>query len=100
MSSDRSPLFRVRSVYKTYQTGEVVVHALNGVDLDLYDREFVVLLGASGSGKSTLLHILGGLDRPTSGTIEYRDHDLAHADEAGLTRYRREHVALYFSSTI
>ncbi|MFC4521793.1 ABC transporter ATP-binding protein [Cupriavidus pinatubonensis] len=96
MSNDRSPLFRVRSVYKTYRTGEVVVQALNGVDLDLYDREFVVLLGASGSGKSTLLHILGGLDRPTSGTIQYRDHDLANADEAGLTLYRREHVGFVF----
>ncbi|AOZ04316.1 ABC transporter (plasmid) [Cupriavidus sp. USMAHM13] len=96
MSNDRSPLFRVRDVYKTYQAGEVVVHALNGVDLDLFDREFVALLGASGSGKSTLLHILGGLDRPTSGTIEYQDHDLAHADEAGLTLYRREHVGFVF----
>jgi putative ABC transport system ATP-binding protein len=76
--------------------GEVDVHALRGVDLDLYEGEFVVLLGPSGSGKSTLLNILGGLDVPTSGTVRYRDHDLTAATDAGLTRYRREHVGFVF----
>jgi putative ABC transport system ATP-binding protein len=76
--------------------GEVEVHALRGVDLDLIPGEFVVLLGPSGSGKSTLLNILGGLDVPTSGEVFYLDHNLTEADAAALTRYRREHVGFVF----
>ncbi|MBN1204327.1 MAG: ABC transporter ATP-binding protein [Myxococcaceae bacterium] len=85
-----------RGLTKVYRTGEVEVHALRSVDLDLYSGEFIVLLGPSGSGKSTLLNILGGLDVPTRGDITYRDHDLARADERELTRYRREHVGFVF----
>jgi putative ABC transport system ATP-binding protein len=76
--------------------GEVEVHALREIDLDIHEREFVVLLGPSGSGKSTLLNILGGLDAPTSGQATWRDHDLVNAGEAALTRYRREHVGFVF----
>ncbi|PWG61918.1 ABC transporter ATP-binding protein [Spiribacter halobius] len=76
--------------------GEVSVHALRGVDLDLYAGELMVLLGASGSGKSTLLNILGGLDLPTSGAVEYRGWDLTGASEAELTEYRRYHVGFVF----
>jgi putative ABC transport system ATP-binding protein len=90
------PVFEARSLTKVYHMGEVAVHALRGVDLDLFQSEFVVILGPSGSGKSTLLNILGGLDVPTSGTVRYRDHDLTAADERGLTLYRREHVGFVF----
>jgi putative ABC transport system ATP-binding protein len=76
--------------------GEVEVHALRGVDLDIYEGEFIVLLGPSGSGKSTLLNILGGLDTATSGQVWWRDHDLVRASEAELTQYRREHVGFVF----
>jgi len=76
--------------------GEVKVNALRSVDLELFDGELVVLLGASGSGKSTLLNILGGLDVPTSGEVFYLDHNLAIDDDAELTRYRREHVGFVF----
>ena len=76
--------------------GEVRVEALRGVDLDIHAGEFLVLLGPSGSGKSTLLNILGGLDVPTSGTVRYADHDLTVADDAAMTRYRREHVGFVF----
>ncbi|HEX6320597.1 MAG TPA: ABC transporter ATP-binding protein [Burkholderiales bacterium] len=76
--------------------GETEIHALRGVDLDIRAGEFIVLLGPSGSGKSTLLNILGGLDSPTSGSILFRDEDLSGADEAALTRYRREHVGFVF----
>jgi putative ABC transport system ATP-binding protein len=76
--------------------GEIDVHALRGVDLDLYEGEFVVLLGPSGSGKSTLLNILGGLDVPTSGYVRYRDRDLTVDDDALLTSYRRNHVGFVF----
>ncbi|MCC7539012.1 MAG: ABC transporter ATP-binding protein [Deltaproteobacteria bacterium] len=81
---------------KVYRAGEVDVRALDGVDVELFERELLVLVGPSGSGKSTLLNILGGLETPTSGRINYRDHDLAHATDRELTRYRREHVGFVF----
>ena len=89
-------VFHVHKVSKIYRMGEVEIQALREVDLDLYQGEFVVLLGASGSGKSTLLNILGGLDRPTSGEVRYRDHNLTAAGDEGLTRFRREHVGFVF----
>jgi putative ABC transport system ATP-binding protein len=89
-------VFELHGIGKTYRMGEVSVHALRDIDLDIYDGEFMVLLGASGCGKSTLLNILGGLDTPTSGTLTYLDHDLTHAGDAALTRFRREHVGFVF----
>jgi len=89
-------VFVAKNLTKIYRMGEVEVHALRGVDIEIFASEFVVLLGPSGSGKSTLLNILGGLDIPTSGTAMWRDHDLSHAGEAELTRYRREHVGFVF----
>jgi putative ABC transport system ATP-binding protein len=94
--AEREAVFQARAITKVYRMGEVEVHALRGVDLDLYAGELVVLLGPSGSGKSTLLNILGGLDVPTSGTVHYRDHDLSKFDDSALTRYRREHVGFVF----
>ena len=90
------PVFKARGLTKVYQMGEVTVHALRGVDFDLFPREFVVLLGPSGSGKSTLLNILGGLDVPTSGEVVYKDHNLTSANDAQLTEYRRTHVGFVF----
>ncbi len=90
------PIFRVRGLTKVYGTGEAAVHALAGVDLDLYPGELVVLLGPSGSGKTTLLNTLGGLDVPTAGQLTYRDTDLTHADADALTRYRRDAVGFIF----
>ena len=90
------PVFSARDLTKVYSAGEVPVHALRGVSFDIGAGEFVVLLGPSGSGKSTLLNILGGLDVPTSGSVQWRDHDLSHASEKELTRYRREHVGFVF----
>ncbi len=89
-------VFEARGLTKTYRTGDIEVHALAGVDLDLYAGELVVLLGPSGSGKSTLLNILGGLDHATSGRVRFCDHDLTALDDAGLTRYRRDHVGFVF----
>jgi putative ABC transport system ATP-binding protein len=89
-------VFEARAVTKIYQMGQVQVHALRGIDLDLFEGEFVVLLGPSGSGKSTLLNILGGLDVPTSGTVRYRDRELTEFDDTALTTYRREHVGFVF----
>jgi len=89
-------VFHVENVSKIYQMGDVAVHALRGVDLDLYAGELVVLLGASGSGKSTLLNILGGLDVPTSGHVQYLHHTLTTAREDELTQFRRQHVGFVF----
>ena len=76
--------------------GDLEVHALRDVSLEVPAGEFVVLLGPSGSGKSTLLNIIGGLDTPTSGEVTYADHTLTHADEMSLTLYRRHHVGFVF----
>jgi len=92
----RGLVFAARNLTKVYHMGEVDVHALRGVDLELYAGEFVVLLGPSGSGKSTLLNILGGLDVPTSGTVFYRGQQLTEFDDSALTRYRRENVGFVF----
>lgn len=90
------PVFIARGVTKVYHMGEVDVHALRGIDLELNESEFSVLLGPSGSGKSTLLNILGGLDVPTAGQVFYRGGELTAADDRALTRYRREHVGFVF----
>ena len=90
------PVFGMRGVTKVYGTGDVAVHALRGVDLDLFDGEFAVLLGPSGSGKSTLLNILGGLDGPTDGLVTYRGTELSLGGDRALTRYRRRHVGFVF----
>ena len=89
-------VFRARGLSKVYRMGDVEVHALRSVDLELYRGEFVVILGPSGSGKSTLLNILGGLDVPTSGSVRFFDHDLTAARDRELTRFRREHVGFVF----
>ncbi|MGH9310979.1 MAG: ABC transporter ATP-binding protein, partial [Vicinamibacterales bacterium] len=92
----RALVFAARDITKVYHMGEVDVQALRGVSLDLYESEFVVLLGPSGSGKSTLLNILGGLDVPSSGSVTYRGQNLTAADERTLTYYRRRHVGFVF----
>jgi putative ABC transport system ATP-binding protein len=92
----QKPVFRAQDVSKIYTMGEVQVHALRNVDLELYSGELLVILGASGSGKSTFLNILGGLDVPTSGKVFYRDHDLSAATERALTLYRRDSVGFVF----
>lgn len=88
--------FHTRGVTKVYEAGDVKVHALSGVDLDLYSGELAVLLGPSGSGKSTLLNILGGLDHASDGDVWFRDLELTDLDDAGLTRFRRERVGFVF----
>jgi len=89
-------VFSARALTKVYRMGEAEVHALRGVDLEIAAGELIVLLGPSGSGKSTLLNILGGLDTPSAGSIRFQTQDLSKADEATLTRYRREHVGFVF----
>jgi putative ABC transport system ATP-binding protein len=94
--AERRVVLEARGLTKVYGEGAVAVHALRGIDLQLYDGELVVLLGPSGSGKSTFLNLMGGLDRASAGTIRYLDHELSAASDRALTRYRREHVGFVF----
>ena len=92
----RPTTLSTRNLSKVYGSGEVEVHALRGVSLQLYAGDLVVLLGPSGSGKSTLLNILGGLDSASSGEAWFRDQELTGLDDRGLTQYRRGHVGFVF----
>lgn len=89
-------IFRVHGLTKVYASGEVEVHALAGVDLEIWKGEMVVLLGPSGSGKSTLLNIMGGLDRATSGEVLFKKQNLTKLEDRALTLYRRDHVGFVF----
>jgi len=89
-------VFSAKGLTKIYTSGEVQVHALRGLNLEISAGEVVVLLGPSGSGKSTLLNIMGGLDHATSGQLFFKDQELTKLDDRGLTSYRREHVGFVF----
>ncbi len=89
-------LVQVQHVFKTYQMGEVQVHALRGIDLAVQAGEFLVVVGPSGSGKTTLLNLLGGLDSPTDGSLLIAGEDIADYDERRLTAYRRDKVGFIF----
>ena len=90
------PAVALRGATKTYGVGEVAVHALRSVDLEIQPEEFVVLLGPSGSGKTTLLNLIGGIEPATSGEIVVDGRDVSAFDEEGRTRFRRETVGFIF----
>ena len=90
------PVVGLRGVRKTYGEGEVAVHALRGVDLEIQPEEFVVLLGPSGSGKTTLLNLIGGIEPASEGEIVVGGSDVTELDEEGRTRFRRETVGFVF----
>ena len=96
MTAARPPVFELRGLRKVYGEGAAAVHALRGIDLHIDPGELLVLLGPSGSGKSTLLNILGGLDRPTDGSVRFGELELTTASDAQLTDYRRHHVGFVF----
>lgn len=93
-----TPLIQVRNLRKSYQMGPVTVHALDGVDLEVEANTFWTIMGPSGSGKSTLLYLLGGLDRPSAGTVEVAGQALTRLDENALAVYRRHTVGFIFQS--
>jgi len=93
---NKQVVFQTQAITRHYEMGDMVVHALRGIDLQLYVGEFAVILGMSGSGKSTLLNILGGLDLPSSGKVYYKDLELSHASDDELTEYRRHNVGFVF----
>ncbi len=95
-NSPQKICFATHNLSKVYITGDIEVHALRNVTLEIFDGESVVLLGPSGSGKSTLLNILGGIDRPSSGRVNFRGRDLTACTESELTQFRRQNVGFVF----
>lgn len=90
------PILKITGVTKEYYMGEVVVKALSGIDFELYKGEFVVILGPSGSGKSTILNVIGGIDKPTDGSVIYNEKDISKLNDKALTKYRRNAVGFVF----
>ncbi|WP_297711561.1 ABC transporter ATP-binding protein [Dysosmobacter sp.] len=91
-------ILETRDLKKYYGTGDTQVKALDGVELNIQQGEFVAIVGTSGSGKSTLLHMLGGLDRPTSGTVTVDGKDIFALKDEALTIFRRRKIGFVFQS--
>ena len=91
-------LLRAEGLMKTYGAGQSAVKALNGVSLEIREGELLVILGSSGSGKSTLLNMLGGMDKPDSGSIRFRGKEISRLNDRGLTAYRRKNIGFIFQS--
>ena len=91
-------ILETKDLKKYYGKGDTLVRALDGVDLTVEDGEFVAIVGTSGSGKSTLLHMLGGLDRPTSGTVTVDGKDIFSLKDEALTIFRRRKIGFVFQS--
>jgi putative ABC transport system ATP-binding protein len=90
------PIIRIRELRKTYRVGEVDVHALRGVNLEVERGEFLTIIGHSGSGKSTMFNIIGGLTPPTSGTVIVDGHDIIGLNEAGRAKLRKTSIGFVF----
>lgn len=97
-SEEKPTLISLRDVTKIFGSGETKVQVLKGVNLDIREGEFLVILGESGCGKSTMLNIIGGMDQPTSGSMIFDGKDYAKADEAEMTVFRRDVVGFVFQA--
>jgi len=91
-------LIRTENITKSYGTGAIEVHALNGVSMDIAEGEYVALMGPSGSGKSTLMHLLGCLDTPTSGQYWFNDRDISTLDDIELAHLRNREIGFVFQT--
>jgi ABC-type lipoprotein export system ATPase subunit len=89
-------MINITNLHKTYRRGDEVVEAIRGINLQVNDGDFIVVVGPSGGGKSTLLNLIGGIDHPTSGSIQYGGYELAGASEEALTVFRRENIGFVF----
>jgi putative ABC transport system ATP-binding protein len=91
-------ILKATELHRIYGTGEAAVRALDGVDVEIEERRFVAVMGPSGSGKSTLMHVLAGLDRPTSGTVEIAGTEITKLDDKALTVLRRDKIGFVFQA--
>ncbi|MCP4181087.1 MAG: ABC transporter ATP-binding protein [bacterium] len=96
MTNNKTPEITIKDLKKTYVTGEIKTEILHGIDLQINKGEITVILGASGSGKTTLMNIIGGIDKPTEGTVEFQSKDLAKQNDKVLTEYRRKNIGFVF----
>lgn len=95
---DRTPIISLRNVTKNFRSGDETLHVLKGIDLDIYPKEFLVILGESGCGKTTLMNIIGGMDSMTDGQLEIDGKDFSHPTDSELTEYRRNFTGFIFQS--
>ena len=93
-----TPIIEAHGITREFQNGEVLTRVLKGVNLNVYDGEFLVVLGESGCGKSTFLNIIGGMDRATSGSFSFEGVEMGEATQAQLTAYRRDNIGFIFQS--
>lgn len=94
--TDNNALMHLSRVHRKFMVGEVEVHVLRGVELDIYRGEFLIIKGESGSGKSTLMNIIGGIDKPSMGRVSFSGKDISSFNERDSTRFRRDHVGFVF----
>ena len=98
MLKKKDPIISLKNIVKEFQSGENRVRVLKGIDLDIYEGEFLVILGESGCGKTTMLNIIGGMDSLTDGVIEVDGKDFSHPNDTQLTEYRRDYIGFIFQS--
>ncbi|MBS4816958.1 MAG: ABC transporter ATP-binding protein [Clostridium sp.] len=91
-------IIKIKEIVKSYGVGEGIVHALDGVDLEIAAGELVAVVGVSGSGKSTLLHIIGGMDSPTAGSVFFNGKDISKYSKKQKAKYRCENVGIVFQN--
>ena len=96
MNENSKVVLKVRGLTKRFHEGRIDLTVLHGVDLDVHAGETLAIVGASGSGKSTMLHLMGGLDAPTSGSVELHGKNIAHADAAEQGRLRNRHLGFVY----
>ena len=97
-SDNNGVVIQLRSVKRVYEVGVDQIHALDGVDIEIRENEYLAVMGHSGSGKSTLMNVLGCLDRPTEGSYEFRGDDVTEMEDAELARIRNERIGFVFQS--
>ena len=96
--SDLDCIFKLSEICRTYKVGDELVHALNGVDLAIHASEFIAVIGTSGSGKSTLMHVLGFMDKPTSGKMLFENEDVSRIDGGERARLRSSRIGFVFQA--
>jgi len=96
VKTKKIPLIQINNVFKTYNHGRKQVNALRGISFDIFEQDFLSIVGTSGAGKSTLLHILGTLDRPSQGKVLYRGEDVFLWDDKSLAHFRNQKIGFVF----